>query len=385
MKISRIISSLTGIALLTVMLGCNDLGEQLASVLPEKGGPSLGNGQLNESGDTEAVDASQIGGGNSSMARPGANDAVGMNGFSDGPMDEDYSEMMGNFEGDMAMEGMEDGGALMGFDDEEQMMQLDDPTGGFEGGPDSDMTAQMNMLEPANPGGGDGTPGYLESMGATGAMLEPQMDNFGGEQSQGGFGSGVGGIEKPTNGRGPQKQMPSKRNGNGASKGPSSQTGIPNIRDRPSKSTGNRPFGASNNPPKTAMRPSSQNPSTGKPASKPNIPAGGIRIPGNITSPIYTLINSVAVPVLSPNAEVMMFSTEIQQQRNLTSRGTVFYVVHSQRLGLIRFPVSPAGGRVSVRSKFTPTSGPFKAFIVGVEANGDVKYLSSAVDIKWNP
>jgi hypothetical protein len=44
------------------------------------------------------------------------------------------------------------------------------------------------------------------------------------------------------------------------------------------------------------------------------------------------------------------------------------------------------GGRVNgVVAKFTPTSGPFKAFIVTVEPDGKVKYLSSAVDIKWNP
>jgi len=373
MKISRILPRLTGVALVAVMLGCNDLGSQLAKILPSNGGSSAGAAQLTESGDTNAIDRSQIGGGNSSMAQLGANEADGMGGFTDGAMDEDYSEMLDNFGDDMAMEGMEDGGALMGFDDEEQMMQLQDPTAGFEGGADSDMTAQMNMLEPANFGGGDGTPGYLESLG--GDMFQPPLDDFGGQQSLGGFGGAVGGLEKPVNGRGPQKQLPKK----------SPQSGIPNIRDRPSNSTGNKPFGTSDNTPKPPMRSSSQKPSTGNSAPKPNIPAAAIRIPGNITSPVYTLINSVAVPVVTENGTAMAFSTEILQQRNLTSRGTVYCVVHSQRLGFIRIPVSPAGGRVSVGSKFTPTSGPFKAFVVGVEANGEIKYLSSAVNIQWNP
>jgi hypothetical protein len=370
MKISRILPSLTGIALVSVMLGCNDLGSQLAKILPSTDDSA----QLSEADDAAAIDPSQRGGGNTSMAQPGANESAGVNGFSDGPMNEDYSEMIGNFENDMAMEGMEDGGTLMGFDDEQQMMQMDDPTGGFEGGADTDMTAQMNMLEPANLGGGDGTPGYLESLG--GGMFEPPLDDFGGEQSLGGFGGGVGGMKKPENGRGPQKRLPAK----------TTQSGTPNIRDRPSKSSGNKPIGASNNPPKPAMRPNSQNPSTGKPTTKPNVPAAGIRIPGNITSPAYSLINSVAVPILLQNGTRMSFSTEILQQRSLTSRGTVYWVVHSQRLGFIRFPVSPAGGRVSgVGSKFTPTSGPFKAFIVSVEANGEIKYLSSAANIQWNP
>ena len=137
MKISRIIPRLTGIALLTVVLGCNDLGEQLASVLPKKGEPSSGNGQLNESGDTAAIDASEIGGGNSSMAQPGANDADGMNGFIDGPMDNGYSEMMENVDDGMGMDGSADDGSMMNFGEDQAMMQLDDPTAGFEGGAES--------------------------------------------------------------------------------------------------------------------------------------------------------------------------------------------------------------------------------------------------------
>jgi hypothetical protein len=109
-------------------------------------------------------------------------------------------------------------------------------------------------------------------------------------------------------------------------------------------------------------------------------------MPGKITSPVYTLINNVAVPVLLENGTAMSFSTEILQQRNQTSRGTVYWVVHSPRLGFIRFPVAPTGGRVSgVASKFTATSGPFKAFIIAIEANGEVKHLSSPVNIQWNP
>ncbi|MBT4694930.1 MAG: hypothetical protein HOB73_16460 [Planctomycetaceae bacterium] len=382
MKIPRIILSLAGVALLTTMLGCNDLGVQLAKMLPENEGSSAASGQLNEAGDTQAIDPSQIGGGNSSMSQLDSNDGGGMNGFVDGPMDEDYSEMMENFGDDMAMDGMEDGGAVMGLDDEKQMLQLDDPTDGFEGGADSDMTAQMNSLEPAISGGDDDGPGYLESLG--GAMAGPPLDGFGGEQSRDGFGGRVGGMEKPTNGRGPQKQR--RPNGNDASQRPSSNSGIPNIRDRPTKANANPSVGVSSNSQTPTMQSKTQNRGGGKPSSKPNVPANGIAVPGKIVNPIYSLLNSVAVPILLTNGTGMSFSSEMKQQRELTSRGTVYWVVHSQKLGLIRFAVSPRGGRLSgVGSKFTPTSGPFKAFIVAIESDGAVKYLSSAVDIQWNP
>lgn len=373
MKLFRILPALTGIAVAVVMLGCSDLGSQIATILPSNGGSAVGSTQLSESGDTDAIDPSQIGGGNSSMAQLEDHDASGINGFNDGPMNEEYSEMMGNFDDDMAMDGMEDGGAIMGADDEKAMMQLDNPTDGLEGGPDSDMTAQMNMLEPADLGAGEGTPGYLESLG--GGLLEPPLGDFGGEQSLGGFGVGVGGMEKPASNRGPQKQLPSKN----------PKLGPANIRDRPSQSTENKPFGATNNSPNAAMRPNSQNPRTDKSTTKPIKPAAGIKVPGNITNPAYTLINSVAVPVLSQNGTVMTFSTEILQQRNRSSRGTVYCVVHSQQLGFVTSRVSPAGGRINIGSKFTPTSGPFKVFIVELEANGELKYLSSAANIQGNP
>jgi hypothetical protein len=109
-------------------------------------------------------------------------------------------------------------------------------------------------------------------------------------------------------------------------------------------------------------------------------------MPGNVVNPVFSLINAVAVPVLLKNGTAMSFSTEMLQQRNLASRGTVYWVVHSQRLGFSPLPVPRSGGRVSgVVAKFTPTSGPFKAFIVVVESDGQIEYLSAAVDIKWNP
>ena len=383
MKISKSISSVSGIALLVVLLGCNDLGVQLAKILPQNGGSSLGTGRLSPSGDTESIDPSQVGGGNSSMSQFGDPDSNGMKGFVDGTMNEEYEELIANLDAENGMDGDQADGLLMGSEENQQMMQLDDPTGGFEGGAfDSEINSQMEMLDEAIEGDEEGSPGYLESIGAAGGLPEPPMGNNGDEQSLAGFGRG--GMEKPTDGRRTQKQMPS--NGNGGSKGSSSKTGIPNIRDRPTKSTENKPFGASNNPQKPATVPSSQNPRTGKPTSKPNVPAAGFRMPGKIVNPIYTLINNVAVPVLLQNGTAMSFSSEILQQRDFTSQGSVYWVVHSQRLGFIRFQVKRGGGRVSgVGSKFTPTSGPFKSFVVAVEADGSVKYLSSAVDIEWNP
>jgi hypothetical protein len=109
-------------------------------------------------------------------------------------------------------------------------------------------------------------------------------------------------------------------------------------------------------------------------------------MPGNITNPVYDLINAVAVPILLQNDTAMSFSAELLQQRGLTVQGTVYWVVHSQRLGFSRFEIPRMAGRVvGVVAKFTPTSGPFRAFIVAIEPNGQVTYLSSPVDIKWNP
>jgi hypothetical protein len=385
MKFSKSIPSLSGTALLVVLLGCNDLGVQLAKILPQNGGSSLGTGHLSPSGDNDSIDPSQVGGGNSSMSQFGGGDPNGMNGFVDGTMNEEYEEIIANLDAENGMDGESGDGMLMGAEEDQQMMQLDDPSGGFEGGAfDSEMNSQTEMLEPAIEAGEEGSPDYLENIGAGGGLPDPQMGNYGGEQSGGGFGRG--GMDKPTDGRRPQKQMPTRGNGNGGSKGSSSKTGTPNIRDRPSKSTETKPFGATNNPQKPTMGSSSQNPGTENPTSKPKMPAVVIHMPGKIVSPVYQLINTVAVPVLLRNGTAMAFSSEILQQRNLTSQGTVYWVVHSQRLGFIRFPVARGGGQVSgVDPKFTPTSGPFKAFIVMVEADGKVNYLSSPVDIKWNP
>jgi serine/threonine protein kinase len=125
---------------------------------------------------------------------------------------------------------------------------------------------------------------------------------------------------------------------------------------------------------------------TGASTPKPNTSSVEIHMPGKVVNPIYDLIDNVAFPVRVESGAAMSFSSEILQQRYLAPHGTVYWVIHSQRLGFIRYPVSRGGGRVSrITPKFTPTSGPFKAFVVVVEADGEVKYLSSPVDITWNP
>lgn len=334
MKIIRIIPALACTGILVVVAGCNDLGEQLAKVLPENGGPSLGNGQLSQSGDANSIDPTRIGGGNSSMAQPTDNDHGSAGGMNE--MNEIMPEMLG------------DGG--LDFADDEPML-MEQPVEIFDG--DGMEDAEMQML----------------------ARADLAEDNV-----------GFGNMEKPSNDRRPQKQFPSKGSGNGPQMGSSASKGIPNIRDRPTKTTGNKPFGASNIPQKPATGSNAQNPRTGRPTSQPNAPAVGIRMPGKVVNPVFSLIDPVAVPVLLQNGTAMSFSTEMLQQRNLASRGTVYWVVHSQRLGFSPLAVPRSGGRVSgVVAKFTPTSGPFKTFIVVVEADGQIEYLSAAVDIKWNP
>ena len=367
MNFSRIIIGFSIAVLCMAIIGCNELGEQLAGVLPENGGPSIGNGQLNESGDSDAIDTSQIGGGSSSMTQPAATEAGGSHSMMDGPMDSDYAEMMLDVNDDTGMEGDFGDGSLMDLSQSAQMMQLDNPNDGFEdSGIDPDMTAEMEMLAPAISEGEEETPGYLESMSGA-AMLDSQPDNLGGERSSGGLGGGVGTMQKPTNRRGPQKRKPSN-------------SGITNILDRPNKQSTAKPNITPSKPQTLSSPPSSQETS-----AKPNVPVREFRMPGQVGNPIYRLVNNVAVPILLQNGTAMSFSSEIQQQRDLTSQGTVYWVVHSQRLGFIRFKISPGGGRVSgVGSKFTPNSGPFKAFVAAIETDGQIKYLSSPVDIQWN-
>jgi hypothetical protein len=385
MKSPRIIISLTGIALLNIMFGCNDLGVQLARILPENDGPHIGTEQLSQSGDATAIDQSEIGGGNSSMAHATPADSTDMGGFSEASMDGDYLELVNDLDSDMGMDENSSDGSFMGFGEYSQSMQLEDLSDGYEnGGPQSTPGAQSGMFTLPGVPTNDGTFGYMENYGGEGPMLEPQLGNYGGEQSLGGFGGG--GAEKPTDDSVPRKPKPPKGVGNGKNNSPSSNGGIPNIRDRSNKRTGNNPAGTSDNPQIPSMGSATQNPGSGNSTSSSNPPMVRIRMPGNVTNPVYNLVNTVAVPILLQNNTAMSFSSEMLQQRDLTSRGTVYWVVHSQRLGFSRFAVPRVGGRVNgVVAKFTPTSGPFKAFIVTVEPDGKVKYLSSAVDIKWNP
>jgi hypothetical protein len=366
------------ITVLLVIAGCNELGVQLANVLPENGGPSLGTGQLNESGDTEAIDLSQIGGGNSSMVMPGADGAGDMNGFSDPVMNGEYAGMMENVDEGIEMEGDFGDGAITGVGDEQEMMQLADPSDESDEAVDNaDLNSQKDSLEPAIIGDEEGTAGYMAALGAAGGLPDPQMGNYAGGMQQ---------PQNPTNGRGSQKQVPSRGFGNGGGKGSSSKNAIPNIRDQGNKPNGGKSSGTTDSRQKPSMEPNSRKPGAGNTNFKTNTPAVRFQISGNVTNPVYKLINTVAVPILLENGTGMSFSTEVLQQRELTSRGNVYWVVHSQRLGFSPIPVPSGGGQLNVAiAKFTPTSGPFKAFIAAVESDGQVKYLSSPVDIKWNP
>ena len=129
-----------------------------------------------------------------------------------------------------------------------------------------------------------------------------------------------------------------------------------------------------------------RDPRTGVPTPKPNTSMIEIRMPGKVVNPVYNLINNVAFSVRVESGAAISFSSEILQQRFQARQGTVYWVIKAQRLGFIRYPVSRGGGRVSrITTRFIPTSGPFKAFIIVVAADGEVTYLSSPVDIKWNP
>ena len=86
----------------------------------------------------------------------------------------------------------------------------------------------------------------------------------------------------------------------------------------------------------------------------------------------------------------MSFEANLQQTRPLPRQGLVYWVIHSQRNGFSRFQLPVRNGELpgklrGVVPQFTPTSGPFNMFLVLVDENNEVSYLTSAKDISWNP
>ena len=355
------------IALICICFGCDSVGPELAKWLPENGSTSLGNGQLDVGNDAASIDASQIGGvNNGPMAQMGENSMAGFGGQmleSDGEMgpmlDDEYDAMMQDIDGQMIDGGIPTEGELVGMGEYQQTMERSSTVDFLEtnGRAPENVASAAQFGSPEMSAEGNMAGLYTDGLGATSGTL-PVTDGF--------SSNGLSGIDKPKDTR-----APPKRNQGG-------RKSVPNIRDLPPRNQRNIP------PPKTSSSNQNSNRSAGK-VSDSNRPVQ-IGLPAQVPEPVFSVVNPVAVSILLQDGTAMSFGSELLRERELPANGTVYWVVHSQRLGFNRFAVSKTGGQVrGVVPKFTPTSGPFRTFVVLVEPTGKVHYLSRVKDIAWNP
>ena len=163
--------------------------------------------------------------------------------------------------------------------------------------------------------------------------------------------------------------------GNGLTTDRSASSKKPNPQGAPPKKnvpSALRPKGVTNTP----SRPSTQ---TSRPKELDSIQIG---VPGNIKPSYATFDAPVAVPQLLDRGTSMSFEANLQQTRPLPRQGIVYCVIHSQRNGFSRFQLPVRNGELpqklrGVVPQFTPTSGPFKMFLVLVDENNEVSYLTS--------
>ena len=126
---------------------------------------------------------------------------------------------------------------------------------------------------------------------------------------------------------------------------------------------------------------------------KPNGTGNGkvqIGIPGNVSPSYATFDALVAVPQLLERGTSMSFGLNLQQARPLPAQGTIYWVIHSHHSGFSRFELPVRGGKLPSRlqgvvPQFSPDSGPFRTFLVLVNASNEVQYLTGAEQIPWNP
>ena len=171
--------------------------------------------------------------------------------------------------------------------------------------------------------------------------------------------------------------------GNGQTANESISSQKPNPQGAPPKTnvpSALRPKGNSNPPP-------GNSPQTSRPNSGTSIKIG---VPGNVTSSYADFDAPVAVPQLLDRVTSMSFEANLQQTRPLPKPGIVYWVIHAHRNGFSRFQLPIRKGELpkhlrGVVPQFTPTSGPFKMFLVLIDEANDVTYLTSAKDIIWNP
>ena len=344
------------------LTGCDTVGKYVATILPENG-TQTATSKLAPGDDGEFIDPTQIGTQpNSGTPRdlPIGNNATEL--YQDPTQSSAYKQMMGALE-DPTMDPGQEMGAFAGEGEYSAAMAIDefDLSEGV-----SDPTSQYqqqigNFSIPETSEGGDVTSQYLAAGGLAGPA-ESQQDN----QDPAALYLGTTGNEANTNGSAPALKPNPQR--------APSKTNVPTVL---------RPKGSSNI--------SQGQGSQGRPTSQPN-PRTSIQIgvPGNI-NPSYADFDALAaVPQLLDRGTSMSFEANLQQTRPLPKQGLVYWVIHSRSNGFSRFqlPIRNGGLPQKLRGvvpQFTPTSGPFKMFLVLIDESNGVSYLTPAKDIPWNP
>ncbi len=349
-------------SLLLGLTGCDSVGKYLATVLPDKSNRA-DTPNLAPADDGQFVDPTQIGS-QTNNATP-QDLPIGNNNaelYQDPTQNSEYMEMIGGLE-DPSMDPSQVMGAFAGEGEYSEAMTIDesDLSEGIND-PTSEYQQQIGEFSISDSSeGGDVTSQYL----AAGGLDDPAESQEGNAD--------------PTS-------LYLGNNSAGASANPSAPSKKPNPQGAPPKKnvpSALRPKGGTNTP----SRPSNQTPQTSRPKERGSIQIG---VPGNI-NPSYAAFDApVAVPQLLERGTSMSFEANLQQTRPLPNQGLVYWVIHSQRNGFSRFQLPVRNGELpqklrGVVPQFTPTSGPFKMFLVLVDENNEVSYLTSAQDISWNP
>ena len=360
------------LTVISFLCGCDSVGRHLATVLPERQSPN--NSRLDASQADQFIDPTQIGA-NQSSDNPG-NTPIGNQDFAqhgDPTQSGEYQQMMQDTE-DFGMDPGQAMGAFVGDADYAEAMTLDEPdTGNANIDPASEYKLEVGEFAiPDASEGGDVTSQYI----AQGGLADPAMDTQGNQDPTAQY-LGTGGANEGTTIQGNPQPKPNSQSAPRKNQPATGNVSNPNLPSalRP-KGTTNRPQG---------------NNSANQPRKNVNVTGNvQIGIPGNVNPSYATFDALVAVPQLLERGTSMSFGLNLQQARPLPAQGTIYWVIHSQRSGFCRFELPVRAGKLPPRlqgvvPQFSPDSGPFRTFLVLVNASNEVQYLTSAEQIPWKP
>lgn len=351
------------IFLLIFLTGCDSIGRQIAQLLPDnKDGAST---NLDPNNDTTFVDPTLIGN-NKKTTAPIEMTIGGETGamYGDPTQNPEYREMMQRTD-EIGEDPGQQMGAFVGQGEYAAAMTIDEPDTGSTN-IDPAAQYQMEVGEFEIPDGGEGADlasQYINQGGVFDPATNPQANQDPTAQY---LGNPNGTTRQQIQG-GPQfKPRP---------QGAPKKTLPPSIRPKDTNSK-------------------SKNANKTNPPDKPSVALNSlnikIRVPGIVKPSFATFDSPVAVPQLLDQGTSMSFGVNLQQTSPLPSRGTVYWVIHSETNGFSRFALPVRNGELPPRlqgvvPQFTPSSGSFRTFLVIVNDQNQVQYLTGSTVIPWNP